>query len=199
MAYLKEEEITSYTNLPGITMADVIRASELVDSYKGQTFLAKEYKNEVQKLKKKRQGYYETYRGQLNHLPRITITSITSDVPTPFGGFTKQTYNPSLIEFDADDEEYFSFMPQTDNQHNIFPSAPPSVIKVTYTAGYTSDNIPEALKVACGLICDNAKQNGGYRGFKSRTDFDLTIAFSEKEDPVLSSNVIRLINSVVLK
>jgi hypothetical protein len=191
MAYLTSDEIVTYTSIPGITMADVTIASGLIDAYKGRSFISKSYTETVKLKKKNRQ-----YKGKLEHYPRISIDSIVAEVCSPFGGTVEQTYDSTCLSFDDDEFEYFTFVPQVSAQ-NIFPQIPPEYIKVTYKAGY--EVIPEPLKIACGLICDNVKQNGGYRSFKSRQDFDMQVAFSEKEDPVMSSTVLRLINMVKLR
>jgi len=197
MAYLTETEITTYASIPGITMQDVITASELIDAYKGQTFLETVYV-EQPKLTKKRQSGCYVFKGKLKHTPRIAIMEIAADIPSPFGGIQKQSYDVSCLSFDEDDYGYFTFIPQLTLQSSPFAAMPPSIIKVKYSAGYQQVKIPEALKVATGIMCNNAKQSGGFRSFKSRQDFDMSISFSEKEDTILSSNVIRLIGSVKL-
>jgi hypothetical protein len=194
--YLTEAELTTYTSMPGVTLQDVVNASALIDAYKGTSFLEKTY-TEFVKLQKKRMGSLTLFRGKLLHYPRASITSITSKTQGYFGD-TITTYDTSSLSFDSDDEPYFTFYSDTTAVHAIFPQAPPLMLTVEYKAGYKTTEIPEKLKVICGLICDGIKQNGGFRMYKSRTDYDCTIAFSDNEDPVLTNNICRMIDSIVL-
>lgn len=194
MAYLTETELTTYCSLPGITLQDAINASQLIDSIKGKSFLEKTYTEQV-KLTRKRQGCFMVHRGKLLHYPRISIVSVTGKTPGYFGA-TTESYDTTSLTFDADDEPYFEFYDSTAGVHSIFPRVPPAVITVKYTAGYST--IPESLKVICGLLCDNIKANGGYRSYKSRTDYDMTISFGSGDDAVMSSSIVKMIDAITL-
>ena len=193
MAYLTADELSTYTSIPGITLQDATNASLLIDSYRGTSFLEKTYREQV-KLTKKRFGCTTVYKGKLLHYPRISIVSITSN-QSNYWGDTTTAYASSSLSFDAEDEPYFTFYSDVTNVHSVFPQVPPLVLTVEYTAGYKV--IPESLKVICGLLCDNAKSNGGFRSYKSRTDYDMTIAFGD-EDPVLSKSITKMIDAIPL-
>jgi hypothetical protein len=180
--------------MPGVTLQDALQASTLIDSYRGTSFLQKTYTEQVL-LKKKRQGYRDVYKGKLLHYPRVSIVSITSRDRGYFGD-TTTAYAPTSLVFDADDEPYFTFYSDTTAVHSLFPQVPPLALTVEYQEGYAV--VPEVLKVITGLLCDNAKMNGGFRMYKSRMDVDMTVAFSDKEDPVLTNNICRMINSIPL-
>ena len=195
MAYLTEAELSAYTSIPGITLQDATNASLLIDSYRGTSFLEKTYV-ELVKLSKKKLGCMTVFKGKLLHYPRVSIVSITSKVPSPFGGTQDTAYASSSLSFDAEDEPYFTFYSNTTNVHSVFPQVPLLVLTVEYTAGYKV--IPESLKVICGLLCDGIKQNGGFRMYKSRTDYDMSCAFSDKEDSVLTNNICKMIDAIPL-
>ena len=195
MAYLTEEELTKYCNLPGITLQDVTQASVLIDSYKGRSFLEKTYV-EHPKLTKKRNGHLMAFRGKLEHYPRTSIVSVTAEELVYCNGTREVSYDISSLRFDADDEPYFEFRDTNIGNSLPYPKFQPLVLTVKYTAGYAI--IPESLKVICGLLCDNAKMNGGFRMYKSKQDYDMTVAFSDKEDAVLTNNICRMIDSIPL-
>lgn len=191
--YITEAELLTYCSIPGVTLKDALQASVLIDSYRGQSFLEKTYVELVKLTNKRRQGI----RGKLTHYPRTSIVSITSRERHPLGGTTITTYETSSLLFDSEDEGYFEFYQDTAGAHSVFPKIIPTAITVEYAAGYKADAIPEQLKVICGLLCDNAKINGGFRSYKSRTDYDMTVSFGE-EDPVLSKSIARMIDAIPL-
>lgn len=195
MAYLTADELTTYCSMPGVTLQDVLQASTLIDSYRGQSFLQKTYTEQVI-LKKKRQGYLMASRGKLEHYPRTSIVSVTAEEPIYYDGTREVTYDISSLRFDADDSPYFEFRDTSVGTCLPYPKFQPLVLAVKYTAGYAV--VPEVLKVITGLLCDNAKMNGGFRMYKSRQDYDMTVAFSDKEDAVLTNNICRMIDSIPL-
>ena len=194
MAYLTSAEIASYTNLPGITEADIANASLIIDSYKLMSFNSKEYTEKVT-LKKKNARYGEEYKGKLLHIPRCEILEIYANVRSYFGGTVKQSYDPSCLEFDSDELWYFTFYPEQISNVNPFPTIPPTHLYVRYRAGY--DQIPEALKRATGILADNIRKNGGFQKWQSRTDFDMTIQLVKNEG-LLTSEIKQLIDLVQL-
>ena len=176
MAYLTLEEIPLYcTTVPGITMDLIETASLLIDAHKGQSFTPKTY-TEPSKLSKKRGDYGYVYKGKLKHLPRASIVSVVSYVPSQFGGETMVSYDPMSLRFDEDDSLYFQFVPQN-SPNNPFATLPPSQLIVNYTAGY--EVIPVDLKRVTGLLAENLKKNGGTFSWKSRDDFDMKITLTD--------------------
>jgi len=195
MAYISDNEIPLYTSMPGITIKDIEDATALIDAHKGRSFIEKTFV-EQSKLSKKNSVYGHVFKGKLKHLPRVTIEEVKAYTSSPFGGETEVFYDISCLRFDSDDEPYFNFIPQQINAHNIFPSAPPLVITVTYTAGYAKNNIPVDLKKATGFLADNLKRTGGTLKWKSRSDFDMNITLAD--DGIFTTEIRKLIELVRL-
>jgi len=193
--YITDDEITTYTTMPGVTSADIANATLVIDSYKGRSFWSQTY-TEQARLKKKHSMYGDIFKGRLKHLPRVSVSSITSRVPSPLGGFTTETYDTSCLTFDDDEYQYFTFYPQVTT--SVFPTIPPELITVAYTAGYTTDTLPTELKRACGLIADNLKKNGGFFNWLSRDDFDMKITLAQN-DRILTLDIKKMIDLVKLQ
>ena len=191
MAYLTEQEITLYTSMPGISMAEVNAASILIDAYEGESFSSKRY-TEVVKLSKKRTPYGDVYRGKLKHLPRINVVDVASYVPTAFGDEQLVSYDPGQLRFDEDSLQYFTFIPKRSIGYS-YDSTPYQLI-VKYNAGY--DVYPEELKRATGLLADNLKRNGGTMSWKSREDFDCKITLSD--NAIFTAEIRQIVDLVRL-
>lgn len=200
--YLTEDEITMYCKSPGLTMSDVEEATAIIDSYVGRSFSSTAH-TEQATLSRKNSAYGKVLKGRLRHFPRIQVTSVISMVPSYFGGLQQITYDPSSLWFDDAEFEYFMFVPPsmgnigiTTVNPGLFATLPPSILTVEYTSGYAV--IPEEIKIACGQVMDAIKVNGGTTTWKSRTDFDMTIVLNDKEDPIMSNGIIKLLNLVRL-
>lgn len=189
------EEIPLYcTTVPGITIDTIETASVLIDAYKGQSFMSKEY-TENTKLTKKRGQYGDEYRGKLRHMPRISVKLLKSYVPSAFGDEQEMIYEPKSLRFDGDESLYFQFMPQQ-SMNSPFKTMPPQSLIVTYTAGYTVDTIPVELKRVTGLLAENLKKNGGTLKWKSRNDFDMMITMAD--DSIFPMELKQMVNLVRL-
>ena len=193
MAYLAEEEIPLYTTFPGVSLANVEAASILIDAYEGSTFLSKEY-TEPSRLSKKRTPYGDVFKGKLKHLPRVEVISVTSYIPSVFGGEQLVTYDPSQLRFDEDAMPYFTFVQGNTGSHSMIPAPPPYQLIVKYSAGY--EDAPEELKRATGLLADNLKRNGGTYKFTSRDDFDCKLTLAK--DGIFTSEIKQIIDLVKL-
>lgn len=64
--------------------------------------------------------------------------------------------------------------------------------RVSYTAGYTADNLPDDLKTACAMLCGRKFTQKGTDGVKSLRISDYAVTFSEQDispevDEILSN------------
>jgi len=200
--YLTETEITEYCSSPGLTMTEVNEASVIIDSYVGRSFGVVTH-TESSKLSKKNSEYGKVHKGKLRHFPRVDILAVSAKVPSYFGGLQNVTYETTSLWFDDEEFDYYTFMAPVAGGMGIstansalFALPLPNTLTVQYTSGYTE--IPEEIKIACGQVMDAIKANGGTTTWKSRTDFDMTIVLNDKEDPIMSGGVLRLINLVKL-
>lgn len=193
MGYLSETEIPVYCTLPGITMVDIENASLLIDAYKGTSFFARTY-IEQSRLSKKRTPYGDVFKGKLLHMPRLSVDKIESYIPSPFGDEQLVEYNVDSIRFDDTDAGYYTFLHR--KMPGPFASALPYQLIVSYTAGYTQDNIPETLKRVTAQLAQNLKRNGGTMKWVSRDDFDVKITLAK--DGVFTTDLRQAVDMVRL-
>lgn len=171
MAYLTEDEIPKYCGVvEGTSMEQVEAASVLIDAFKGASFMPKKH-TETVTLDHKRNCV--EMRGKLQHFPVIEIDKISAKFHGAFGA-CKFDLPVSSIDFDGDDSIYFSFyMPR-----EVMFCNPPKKLLVTYTSGY--EEIPEAVKRACGILACNIRQMGGVMRWKSRDDYDIKVTLGNE-------------------
>ena len=184
--YLTDDEILKYCQVQaGVNVADVIIASELIDSYVGKSFSIKDASESV-KVNAKR-------RGKLNHSPIISITEVKEVVVTPIG-VTKQDVPVSLLVMDIEDDGYFTYIA------HISPFAC-SVsycmhgtneinrkLEIKYQYGY--ETIPEDIKMVTAMLAQNIRQLQTFAGITKLTTLDYTVAMS---NPSFFTDDMRLI------
>jgi hypothetical protein len=184
--YLTDDEILKYCQVQaGVNVADVIIASELIDSYVGKSFSIKDASESV-KVNAKR-------RGKLNHSPIISITEVKEVVVTPIG-VTKQDVPASLLVMDIEDDGYFTYIA------HISPFACPMSycmrgtneinrkLEVKYQYGY--ETIPEDIKMVTAMLAQNIRQLQTFAGITKLTTLDYTVAMS---NPSFFTDDMRLI------
>ena len=184
--YLTDDEILKYCQVQaGVNVADVIIASELIDSYVGKSFSIKDASESV-KVNAKR-------RGKLNHSPIISITEVKEVIVTPIG-VTKQDIPASLLVMDIEDDGYFTYIA------HISPFACPMSycmrgtnginrkLEVKYQYGY--ETIPEDIKMVTAMLAQNIRQLQTFAGITKLTTLDYTVAMS---NPSFFTDDMRLI------
>lgn len=192
MAYITEQEIATYCKIPTVTLQDLELATAIINSYKTRSFNVETY-TEMAKLKKRNGMYFmQSFSGKLLHYPRVEIKNIITQVPSPFGGLQDVSYPTDSILFDDDTSLYFTFIPVNSATPIPFTPPLPKFIRVTYTSGFEA--IPEQIKYICGAIADAVNRNGGFTNYKSRTDFDMSLTFSN--EGILTSELKALIDGV---
>lgn len=200
MNYLTDAEIATYCSASGITSKDIKDASATIDSYAQRSYGVLTYTEQVSLTK--RRGFA---KGKLRHYPRITIEEVTARVLKPTG-VTLVSYDPSSIYFDDEEFEYFTFVPQEPSitpafamtaPYELWHSPHPTSIIVKYTSGY--EVIPEELKIATGMVADAIATNGGITTWKSKTNFDMTVVLSDKDDPIMSAGIRKILDGLRLK
>lgn len=200
MNYLTDAEIATYCSTSGITSKDIRDASATIDSYAQRSYGVLTYTEQVSLTK--RRGFA---KGKLRHYPRVTIEEVTARVLKPTG-ITLVSYDPSSIYFDDEEFEYFTFVPQEPSitpafamtaPYELWHSPHPTSIIVKYTSGY--EVIPEELKIATGMVADAIAINGGITIWKSKTNFDMTVVLSDKDDPIMSAGIRKILNGLRLK
>lgn len=200
MNYLTIDEISTYCSSPGLTEKDIGDASATIDSYAGRSYGVLEYQEQV--TLRKTRGFL---KGKLRHFPRVSVEEVTARTMAPTG-VSLVSYSPMSIYFDDPEFDYFVFMPEQSGVTPAFAmTAPfelwhsplPSQIIVRYTSGY--EVIPEELKIATGMVMDAIATNGGITTWKSKTNFDTTVVLSDKDDPVLSAGIRKILNGLRLK
>lgn len=200
MNYITTDEVSTYCTSSGITEKDIRDASATVDSYAQRSYGVLEFTEQVS-LKKSR-GYL---KGKLRHYPRVTIEEVTARVLSPTG-VRLNSYDTSSIYFDDPEFEYFTFLPQQSGvtpafamtaPFELWHSPVPTQLIVKYTSGY--ETIPEELKIATGMVIDAIATNGGITTWKSKTNFDMTVVLSDKDDPVMSAGIRKILDGLRLK
>ena len=200
MNYLTDAEIAIYCSASGITSKDIRDASATIDSYAQRSYGVLTYTEQVSLTK--RRGFA---KGKLRHYPRVTIEEVTARVLKPTG-VTLVSYDPSSIYFDDEEFEYFTFVPQEPAitpafamtaPYELWHSPHPTSIIVKYTSGY--EVIPEELKIATGMVADAIATNGGITTWKSKTNFDMTVVLSDKDDPIMSAGIRKILDRLRLK
>lgn len=200
MNYLTDDEIATYCSTSGLTTKDVRDASATIDSYAGRSYGLVTYTEQVSLSGRK--GFP---KGKLRHFPRVTIEEVTARVLKPTG-VTIVSFDPSSLYFDDPEFEYFSFVPQESAMSPAFMMTAPyqlwhtpkvTNIIVKYTSGY--EEIPEALKIATGMVADAIATNGGITTWKSKTNFDISVVLSDKDDPIMSQGICKILDTLRLK
>lgn len=168
--YLTEDEIPLYCGLiSGVKTEHIEAATTLIDAFKGRSFYPMEHTERVE-LKHNRVDH--EFRGKLKHFPRVSIEKVTAKTHGFFGDDTL-SLDADTLDFDDDESLYFTFeFPQS-----FMFRKPPKYLKVTYKSGY--EEIPEAVKRACGILACNIKQMGGTLRWKSRDDYDVKVTLSD--------------------
>lgn len=172
--YLQEEEIFQYcTSQAGVTLNDIIIASQLIDGYLGKSFGVNQATETVIVNSK--------LRGKLNHSPVVEIKSVSELVYTLIG-VTKTDVNVSNIVLDAENDGYFYYVARISpfaslnygydccNQLNN------RKLEITYSYGY--NEIPIDIKLVTAMLAQNIQQLQSFVGFKKLNTLDYTVEMS---------------------
>lgn len=186
-AYLTEEEIPIYcTQVDGVTMADVIIASDLIDGYLGRSFTPQEFTDRV-KVSARR-------RGKLKHAPVIELKRAIHKTRTMFGD-TDMEVPVEGFDLDPENDGYFTYIGGRGYfsacYHNI-PHRSSNVYEVTYIAGY--DPYPSRLKTACAMLAQNVRQAQGFAGAKKLTSLDFSVEMTN--DSFFTSDIKNLLKGL---
>ena len=170
--YLTEEEISTYcTAQPGVTVADVVIASELIDGYCKMSFSVNTAKENVK--------INRNSRGKLRHGRVIEITSAQEVFHTPMGT-TSYPAEVSDIDLDLEMDGYFTYLAPVSpfmglgvgmfcgcrNRMN-------RLLEIEYTYGF--EEIPEDIKVVTAMLAQNIRQFSSFAGLKKLSTLDYTI------------------------
>jgi len=207
MGYLADSEIATYcTTVPGVGPLEVQIASDLIDGYKGKTFVAQSFTEQVPLNKK--------LRGKLRHLPVVSIDNvvgITSGLfqngaglyamdanrsvlaPTDlsFGLVTTQL-DPTDILMDLDIYGYFYYVGYG-GLNSLVYGRKPQALQITYTAGFTT--YPENLKMACAMLAQNVKQRSSFSGELSINSLDYRVQMTS--DSFFTSDIKLLLEALL--
>lgn len=185
MQYLTEDEILDYCQLQaGVTKADVIIASELIDSFVGKSFEIKEVSESV-KVNAKR-------RGKLNYAPVVEVMEVNEVVITPIG-LTRQKMTVSDIYLDIEGDGYFTYLAK----NSPFGCSPLCLdwntskdkkIEVKYKYGY--QEVPEDIKSVCAMLAQNIRQLQSFAGISKLSTLDYTVQMA---NPSFFTDDMRLI------
>lgn len=170
MQYLTEDEIIEYCQLQaGVTVSDVIIASELINGFVGKSFDTKEVSESV-KVNAKR-------RGKLNYNPVIEVLDIKELVVTPLG-ITRQNIDNEKIFLDIEGDGYFTYL--ANNSPFAYPTmsfdystSKEKRLEVKYKYGYKT--IPEEIKTVCAMLAQNIRQLETFAGITKLTTLDYTV------------------------
>lgn len=168
--YLSEAEISRYcTAQLGVTVNDVIIASELIDGYLKKSITKNEAVETVKVNKKS--------RGRLRNYPVIDILEVSEAVRTPLG-ISRTDIEVSEIDLDLENDGYFTYCapysPFDTSIGYVFGCGRQNrVIEVRYSYGY--EDIPQDVKVACAMLAQNIKQFSSFAGIKKLTTLDYSV------------------------
>lgn len=184
--YLTEDEILQYcTQQAGVTVGDVIIASQLIDGYLGKSFNVSEVSETV--------NINAKHRGKLRNSNIIEILNITELVTTPLG-VTKQNIDKDKIVLDVECDGYFTYIAQQSPFAYSFMDCccsnhgRPRRLEVTYKYGY--DEIPDGIKTVCAMLAQNIRQMQTFAGFKRLNTLDYTV---EMANPSFFTNDMKVI------
>lgn len=168
--YITEEEIPKYcASQAGVEVSDVIIASQLIDGYIGKSFDVQEISETVNVNAK--------HRGKLKHYPVVDIKALTEVMITPLG-VNRQEVTADKMVLDADNDGYFYYIgsksPFAFNPYGMCEYEPKAQrLEITYSYGY--EEIPEEIKVVCGMLAQNIRQLQSFVGFKRLNTLDYTV------------------------
>lgn len=163
--YLTEEEIAKYcTSQAGVTVADVVIASDLIDAYCQRTFSVNTAKETI-KINRKS-------RGKLHYSPVIDITSVSEIVRSPFG-LSRTDTDITYIDLDIEQDGYFTYLAPYSVFGLEFYHMRDRVIEVVYRYGYEA--VPDDIKYVTAMLAQNIRQFNTYAGFKKLSTLDYTI------------------------
>lgn len=184
MAYLTESEIPTYCQtIPGVTMQEVIIASELIDSFKGTTYALRTVNENV--------NVDSRCRGRLLNLPIVEIQRITVNSKDQLFGNITEEIPVDSIDLDTFGDGYFS-LDYSNAFNNLIYGVKPKSLKVTYVAGYSV--YPELLKVACAMLAQNIKQRSSYGGERSVSSLDYQVNMTD--DSFFTSDIKMLLRKL---
>ena len=142
-----EIELTGYDLL---YLEDTInRATDVIDKYCNRTFKSTTYTNE----------YYDGTGGKYLFLKNFPITVLTS---VEYYDRISAQVTSELTE----DTDYIAYYDEGMLYSNGWTSGRKN-IRVTYTAGYSSADMPQAVVLACLKLCSTEISNRGREGLSS--------------------------------
>lgn len=170
--YLTEEEIQTYcTAQPGVTVSDVLIASELIDGYCKTSFCVNTAKESVK--------INRNARGKLHHGRVIEIISVNEVFKTLLGA-TSSPGNISDIDLDLEMDGYFTYLAPLSPFMSLglgccgcYNHKLNRILEVEYTYGFSE--IPEDIKVVTAMLAQNIRQFSSFAGLKKLSTLDYTI------------------------
>ncbi len=170
--YLTAEEIQTYcTAQPGVTVSDVVIASELIDGYCKTSFCVNTAKESVK--------INRNARGKLHHGRVIEIISVNEVFKTPLGA-TSSPGNISDIDLDLEMDGYFTYLAPLSPFMSLglgccgcYNHKLNRILEVEYTYGFSE--IPEDIKVVTAMLAQNIRQFSSFAGLKKLSTLDYTI------------------------
>ncbi len=170
--YLTAEEIQTYcTAQPGVTVSDVVIASDLIDGYCKTSFCVNTGRDTVK--------INRNARGKLHHRRVIEITSVNEVFQSPLGA-TSSPGNISDIDLDVEMDGYFTYLAPLSPFMGLglgccgfFNHKINRILEVEYTYGFSA--IPEDIKVVTAMLAQNIRQFSSFAGLKKLSTLDYTI------------------------
>ena len=170
--YLTQEEIQVYcTAQPGVTVSDVVIASELIDGYCKTSFSVNTARENVK--------INRHARGKLRHSRVIEITSVNEVFQSPLGA-TSSPGNVNDIDLDLEMDGYFTYLAPLSPFMGLglgccgcFNHKLTRILEVEYTYGFSE--VPEDIKVVTAMLAQNIRQFSSFAGLKKLSTLDYTI------------------------
>jgi hypothetical protein len=154
-----------------LTLSLILRASAIIDGYCKRTIDVTSYTERVPLTDYREVNNYQ--RGHLSYYPVINVTEIKGrPLYNIISGniFGPPKFEPitdlSILDIDTNLGSFICGF-------NMF-GVPYTELEVTYTSGWAT--IPEAVKVACGLIASQLVNNAN-PNVKSKKDYDFAIEY----------------------
>lgn len=179
MNYLKPNEYEMYAD--GATEFDVMFASRVIDAYLGKEI--KEQKT-IEKITLSKHG-----TGRMEYSPVIDIISVSGVYKSKFGVMKEQLPIDSI---DYTNDGFFEFINSPSVNFAVFGLKPTKLV-IEHTYGYKE--VPEDIKVVCGIIARNRRRNesmGGFSNAKQVSSLDFNVVLFD--DSIISSNERMLLN-----
>ncbi|OPA77463.1 hypothetical protein BVG16_13490 [Paenibacillus selenitireducens] len=182
--YLTIDDSDYVANGVQLTMPLIIRASAIIDGVCKRSIAITSYTERV--------PLTDNQRGHLSYYPVNDVTAVRGR-PTHgitgidiFGPPTFQDVSTDILDVDKPIGTLWC-------GYSLF-GVPYSELEVTYTSGW--EDIPEKVKVACGLIINQLASNPN-PNVKAKKDFDLSIEYFSRN--MVTPEISELLSEYVLR